>query len=450
MQSSPRRWLIPGLVAGLLLFFAVALVILGLSAIVYKRRGVEPTTLQAGWVDPVSQIDVERVSPATALLKLGGKDDITAINSALRGGDVESAYSLIVLSPRLPDEERIGSLLLVGKRYSADGNVNEARDVYRQINLIAVLSPTLSDFTRADALLQAGEELIDLELENEALVTLNQARSIAFSSVYLKPAHRKLILDRLIPAYSALGIGREAWEELEVRLDPGGSDDLPPAAAVNPVLGRLASGSQVDLEVQAVQTKRERRATALAEYVRDRGGKVSGALVEDLAEALLVEDARRQGVYQAKMLQTKQLADKIALMEDRLDWLTLKYSVALQAQGLSLVPAWEQQLGGIQSRLAKARQDLYALYGDQIVTLPDASQVNRAWLELFRLELEMGRLGLYPNYPEVQLIAKLKEATEDLMAGGIDRSMRVDTVSEKGRPMFVLVDGSDYGKGPMP
>jgi len=451
MQSSPRRWLIPGLAAGLLLFFVVAFLILGLSAIVFKRRAVEPTSLQAGWVDPVSQIDVERVSPATALLKLGGKDDITAINSALRGGDVESAYSLIVLSQRLPDEERIGSLLLVGKRYAADGNVNEARDVYRQINLIAVLSPTLSDFIRADALLQAGEELIDLELVNEAVVTLNQARSIAFHSVYLKPAHRKLILDRLIPAYSALGIGRDAWEELEVvLLDPSGSDDLPPAAEGNPVLGTLASGTQVDPGVQTVQTERERQATALAEYVRDRGGKVSGALVEDLAAALLVEDARRQGVYQADMLQTRQLVDKIALMEDRVDWLTLKYSVALQAQGLSLVPAWEQQLGGIQSELAKARQDLYALYGDQIVTLPDVSQVNLAWLELFRLELEMGRLGFYPNYPEEQLIAKLKEATENLMADGIDQSMRVDTVSEEDRPMFVLVEGTDYGKGLMP
>ena len=84
------------------------------------------------------------------------------------------------------------------------------------------------------------------------------------------------------------------------------------------------------------------------------------------------------------------------------------------------------------------------------MTLPDVSQVNAAWLELFRLELEMGRLGFYPNCPEVQLIAKLKEATEDLMADGIDQSMRVDTVSEKDRPMFVLVDGLDYGKGSMP
>jgi hypothetical protein len=173
--------------------------------------------------------------------------------------------------------------------------------------------------------------------------------------------------------------------------------------------------------------------------------------VDDLATALLVEDARRQGVYQADILQASNLTEKIALMKSRVDWLTLKYSVGLRAQGLSLVPAWEQQVGTIQSDLAKARQDLYALYGDWIVTLPDTSQVDRAWLELFRLELEMGRLGLYPSYPEEQLITKLKEATANLLADGIDQSMRVDMVSYgEERPAFVLVSGADYGKGLTP
>ncbi len=85
------------------------------------------------------------------------------------------------------------------------------------------------------------------------------------------------------------------------------------------------------------------------------------------------------------------------------------------------------------------------MYGDWIVTLPESSKVNRAWLELFRLELEMGRLGLYPNYPEEQLIAKMKEATKTLMAEGIDQAMRVDTVSKGEFPTFVLVDGASYG-----
>ena len=122
-------------------------------------------------------------------------------------------------------------------------------------------------------------------------------------------------------------------------------------------------------------------------------------------------------------------------------------AVPLRAQ----MPAWEQQLSAIQSDLAKARQDLYAYYADQIVTLPDASAIDRAWVELYRQELEMGRLGLYPNYPEQQLLAKLRESTLKLMAAGRDQSLRLDVVlGTAEHPMFFLADGPDYGKGYVP
>ena len=450
MRSSRRKWLMPAVIAGALVFLVVVLVILGIFSLLVKHRSAGGSDLQVEWVDPVHQIELSRLSAATALLRLGGKDDITAINTALKEGNVESAFSLIVLSPQLSDEERIGSLLLVGKRFASDGATNRAKLVYRQINLISVLSPTLSDVSRADALLQSGESLTALGATQEAVTALNQARALALDSMYLKPAHRKYLLDRLIPAYTQLGFGRDAWEELEVSLEPGGAAQLTTMDAPDPVLSKFATEPYVDAEVLEAQTDRERAATLLADYIRDRGGKVSNALVEDLATALMVEDARRQGIFAAGMLQTSQLSDKIALMESKVNWLTLKYAVALRAQGMSLVPAWEEQVGTIQSELAKARQDLYALYGDQIVTLPDLPQVNRAWLELFRLELEMGRLGLYPNYPEQQLIDKMQEATRMLMEEGIDRSMRVQTVSRGEHPVFALVNSESYAKGAMP
>ena len=164
----------------------------------------------------------------------------------------------------------------------------------------------------------------------------------------------------------------------------------------------------------------------------------------------MVEDAKRQGAYEAGLLQAAQLADKINLLKARVHWLTLKYGVALKSQGISVVPAWEEQLGTIQSELAKARQDLYGLYGDQIVALPDASKIDRAWVELFRHQLEMGRLGLYPNYPEEQLIAKLHDATQILITAGKDQSLRVDTIPDASKPVFILVDTADYSKGVLP
>lgn len=451
MQFSPKRkWLMIGLAAGVVLLVTIGLVSLGVFAILSKRRSADTATLQIDWQNPVSQIDSGKVAPATALLALAGNEDLTSINNALRQGDLESAYSLIALSSRLSDEERIGSLLLLGKRYGAAKDLAKARLAYRQINQIAVLSPVLSDFSRADALLQSGEELSEIKQSKEAIAALNQARNIALRSAYLKPAHRKHILDRLVAAYSALDIGRSAWEELEASLQPGGAADLAPPEPGEPVLADLQQRETLPDDIVSAQAERERKATVLAEYVRDRGGRVSQSLVNDLQSVLLVEDAKRQGAYEAGLLQAAQVADKIDLLKARMHWLTLKYGVALKSQGISLVPAWEEQLGTIESELAKARQDLYGLVGDQIVALPDASKIDRAWVELFRHQLEMGRLGLYPNYPEENLITKLRDATQILITAGKDQSLRVDTVPGASRPVFVLVDTADYGNAVVP
>lgn len=393
-------------------------------------------------------VQTEQVLPATGLLRLAGLDDVTAINSALRSNHVESAYSLISTSTRLSDEERIGSLLLIGKRYSADNNADRARAAYRQIMLIATLSPTLSDFARADGFLQAGEEFARLNQSSEAMHALNQARTVAMYSVYLKAAHRKHVLDRLVPAYTALGAGRSAWEDLEVALQPGGSGQTS-VEPVDPVLPRLAGEDAPLPDVQPALVERQQKANALAEFARDRGGKLSDTLVLELGKALTVEDALRQGAYQSGLVKATQLADRIGLLGNRVHWLAIKHGVAHRATGVSLVPDWEQQVGVVESDLAKAWQDLYAAYADQVVALPDASAIDRAWLELYREELLMGRLGLYPNYPEQQLDGKLREATIKLMSTGRDRSLRVDSLPGES-PFYFLADGPDYGKGYLP
>jgi hypothetical protein len=451
MQSSQRKWLMTALAAGTVFFVAVGLLSIGSFIVLSKRRSAEPSSLQITWEDPFSSVALTQVSPSTGLMGLAGMGDVTAINTALRSDQVDSAYSLLTTGTRLTDEERIGSLLLVGKRYAAANNVAMARLTYRQVILIATLSPALSDFARADAFSQAGEELAKLKQVHEATIALNQARTVALYSAYLKPAHRKLVLDRLVPAYSALGSGREAWDELEIALKPGGKGQISAADPTDSVLGQLAKRDVALPQVQSAQTDREEKANALAEYVRDRGGKLSDSLVSGLGAALTVEDAMRQGTYEAGILQATTPADKIALLAGRVHWISLKYAVARRAQGVSLVPAWEEQLSTIQSDLAKARQGLYAYYADQIVTLPDESAIDRAWVELYRDELEMGRLGLYPNYPEQQLLSKLREATLKLMAAGRDQGLRVDTVlGSAEHPLLFLADGPDYGKGLQP
>ena len=87
--------------AGVVLLVTLGLVSLGVYAVLSKRRAADTVMLQVDWQDPVSQIDRARVAPATALLTLAGNADLTAINNALRQGDLDSAYSLITLSSRL-------------------------------------------------------------------------------------------------------------------------------------------------------------------------------------------------------------------------------------------------------------------------------------------------------------------------------------------------------------
>ena len=113
-----------------------------------------------------------------------------------------------------------------------------------------------------------------------------------------------------------------------------------------------------------------------------------------------------------------------------------------------MVPEWEAQSAKIQSELSKAYEDLYALHGEQIIALPEADTIDRAWVEVFRQEIEVGQLGLYPNYPEEQLAAKLIEATEKLIASGQDRSLRVDTLYQDNVNVFILTSDEFYGQSP--
>jgi hypothetical protein len=140
------------------------------------------------------------------------------------------------------------------------------------------------------------------------------------------------------------------------------------------------------------------------------------------------------------------LLEKVAVAWHKVRWLTIKYQVASGGYGFSLVPEWEAEAAEIQSDLSKAYEDLYALHGEQVIALPEADTIDQAWVEVLRKEIEVGRLGLYPNYPEEQLAAKLKEATEKLIAGGQDKSLPVDILYQDNVRVFILTNDESYGQ----
>ncbi len=65
--------------------------------------------------------------------------------------------------------------------------------------------------------------------------------------------------------------------------------------APEPVLNKFVSQDYLYSEVLAHEPIERDEPLFLADYLRDRGGKISSALVDDLATALMVEDARKKG-----------------------------------------------------------------------------------------------------------------------------------------------------------
>ena len=65
----------------------------------------------------------------------------------------------------------------------------------------------------------------------------------------------------------------------------------------------------------------------------------------------------------------------------------------------------------------EANANLFALYRDLASALPDSDTVSRARLEVLRAEILRGRLGLYPDYPLDELVARLNEAQAGLEPG---------------------------------
>ena len=198
------------------------------------------------------------------------------------------------------------------------------------------------------------------------------------------------------------------------RWSPAESRNFPLWKRRSRCLNKFVAQDYIDSEVLVAQTDRERRATALADYLRDRGGKVSTYIGGGPGNRL--DGGRRAqagDVSRPTCLQVSQLSDKIALMKSpRVDWQTLKYAVASPRAGSesgSRVGAavGNDPIGFGQSQAGSVRA---VWRSDRHASLMRHKSTGLGW-SCSALELEMGRLGLYPNYPEEQLIDKMQEAT---------------------------------------
>ena len=138
------------------------------------------------------------------------------------------------------------------------------------------------------------------------------------------------------------------------------------------------------------------------------------------------------------------LADRLALLHDKLAWYVVKYRVAQRGYGVSLVPEWEAQVTDIATALSSTYTELINGYGQQLDTL-DATEAVQARVELLRQGVLWTRLGLFPDANAEQTLSEqLAEASRQLRARQGNAGLTVTGQDIDGQ-RFYLLSGSEPG-----
>jgi hypothetical protein len=176
-----------------------------------------------------------------------------------------------------------------------------------------------------------------------------------------------------------------------------------------------------------------------------QGQQPSSQSLTTLSDALKAEDAAKLALYRQELEATTQSGRRIEVDWEMIRWLLLKYRVARQGFGLSVVPEWEQQAMEVQTSLSKAYENLLFDYEDLMTALPSADLIGPGRYEARRFGLLAGRLGQYPSYPSEQLADKLSAAANDLMASGYVDGLYVAAEKDGDALRFVFRTAADYG-----
>lgn len=407
-RARARDRLLWVLIAALLVALATGVVALG-AYFVLNVQGRRAT----GWQDPLATVDVSRVRPDIGVLSLLGEAPATVVREALAAGEPDTAYAVLVYNPELNDSERSGYLLLIARAFEDAEAPDLAAVCYQQVHSLAALSPVMADVVRAESSVEAAAGFIRLGMVDAARPSLAQAEALARYSSMLAPAKRQRIALDLVDLYRQAGLDDQADILLQFVRKPRG---LPDARLVHgPFLPQFMTSVELPWQLRDVQERRRQQVWAFMEAWDRSGGSDVEAARAALASTLLEEDGIQRAVMQAALQMEARLSVRAAWLRGWVDWLTLKYMVARRGAGFSLVPEWELQQDSIRADLDRAYADLFSTYDDLVQALPQVSDVDFAVIEVLRQQLLVGRLGLYPDYPEQELLDALDERQAAVM-----------------------------------
>ncbi len=405
-------WTLIGLSVGLVFLLGLG----GISLFTYfSLNSGQNDAFELTWQEPWSVVDGAHVPPDLGLLPLAGDSVDATVRRALNANELDAGYALTVQSPELTDAQRAGHLLLLGKRYMAAQQPGRASLCFRLAHEVAALSPALPDVARADTAVQLAEGWLGLQQPDLARVSLDMAETLAISSTYLLDPQRVDLFTRLAAAYTKIDDRATAQRlrQLATKLPPR---PTPPQRPPDLTLDRWQAPLAIPETLTATIEARRLTADGLINGLL-AGRQLTDADVVSLEQPLMAEDAQRTAFYQqivsdAAQPPAVQAAAQLALT----NWLTFKWRVARLDLQASLAPEWEAQREEIKAQLTEANANLFALYRDLASALPDSDTLSRARMEVLRAEILRGRLGLYPDYPLDELVARLNEAQADLGA----------------------------------
>jgi hypothetical protein len=437
-QLHKSKWFLAALIGGVVLLTLAGLGLLG--AYFYFSRQANG---QVAWVSPFSAIRPKTIAPDLAVLSLAGEPDDRVIRAALDAGEVETAYAGLATSVLLPDSLRSGHWLLLADRYQKSEPARAILAIQAALD-VAALSPMLGDMARADISLQAATRFMALKQAPDARLALAQAENIGRYSPLLLPAQRRAILERVEAAYRAAG---EATLASAVRKDldsasagPGVKIEPPPA-----LLPGLRGAVTLPPAVVAAVAARQQAAAQMASRWLSASPNARKALAEALGQALVAEDVARAEFYQSAAELPD--ADRLALLHDRVAWLTGKYRAANDGFGASLVPDWAAEIAATRQELVEAHTNLINGYGRQLDGLAPAD-ASQARVELLRQGLLAVRLGLFPDLDaERTLSEQLSDASRELWTRQGSVGL-VNSVQEVQGRRFYLLAGADTRRAP--
>lgn len=435
----------------ILLGAAALLFCIGVGALALNFWNPRPAAVDTSkWISPPDQVETKKVDPAIALGLLAGVTEVNSVDDSLAAGDFEGAFAQVAYSTEFSDANRVGTLLLLGDRFAAGKQTAKAAWMYQYAVYLAIVSPLPSDLTRVQSLLEAAQGLRGLGLEQNARLALDQAYLITQYSFAIPRDTRADLYEQISRAYRNFGAAKLADE---ARSRMGESATMLDESATN--LTRrpfrvLPTNPPENADLNAVVEARIIAARELLDALNLNPPQSQADLPEDLiralGDALFQEDSARVDYYETQYNQAADALATLGVLRDKLRWLSLKYRVARLGFGLSLVPEWEQEVDVIRQDLSDTYTEFFAITEQQALNLEKGDEANRSVEDVLRSALVAGRWGLYAEYDEADLRARLDEVTQILQDEQVP-TLRLDSFARGSEIVYLIVPDDLYRMG---